>query len=121
MYAAIPDPHLTCSVVGMARLPLNLYNLLVDSAILFVGCGVGGDVSKIARDFHAPQVKEHARTVELGAYARRRGFTSTGAVGLQHLAKVVLNQQLQKQGSPRISSWSTSELSQEQVCHPLLR
>lgn len=106
---------LLLKVTGLSQLPYNLHYFFTDSGIGMYGCQIGGDVSKIARDFGAPAVKQHAIAIELGTYARKRDVVLNGSVGLQALAEVVLRRKLRKEGTPRISDWDGATLSREQI------
>ena len=59
-------------------MPCQLLELFQDETMSFIGIGVGGDISKIGRDFHCiATMKNTKRVVNLGKFARVRNVVKT--------------------------------------------
>jgi hypothetical protein len=101
-------------VHNLQKLPASLEVILNSSHILKIGRNVGGDFTKLARDFTVviPQKRHNFRegVVELGAMAKSHNVVSSGNASLSAITAVTLN--LSKDTC--ISEWRTPELSDEQ-------
>ena len=111
------DQNTSCAVIFQVStlkkvLPTRLVHLLQDPLITYVGRQVGGDVSKLEKDFNLNLSK--VVTAELGKMARTRGCVGTGTTSLAALVKVVLKEELRKNELIRCGSWSSPKLSDEQ-------
>lgn len=83
-------------------LPEKLKELLMNKRILFAGCQVSGDISKINRDFHT-NIECSERTIRnLAPMAQARGIQLCGK-GLDSLAPVVLRKECSKE--MQLSDW----------------
>ena len=120
-YAIDESIHvLLLQVHGKQNLPERLLALLADPNISFVGRQIGGDISKIRRDFRNAKALQ-VKTIDLGTMAHARGAVPSSRFGLEHLVKVVLSEQLDKTTDVRVSDkWSSPELSPEQVKYSAL-
>jgi hypothetical protein len=86
-----------------------------------VGRAIAGDVAKIARDFsNAAHIKQIVKTLDLGIMVHARDVVQSGVVGLECLVECVLKEKLSKVPSVRISRWSVSQLSPEQIYYSAL-
>jgi len=109
-----PIHVLLLQVHNKRNLPDRLVELLSGASITFVGRAIRGDIAKIARDFsNSSHIK--VTTLDLGKMARERDVVPSGVVGLEGLVKNVLNEKLSKTPSVRLSRWSVSQLSSEQI------
>ena len=116
-----PIHVLLLQVHNKKTLPDRLLELLSDTSITFVGRAIAGDVSKIARDFsNATNIKQIVKTLDLGVMARERDVVRSGVLGLECLVERVLNEKLTKDPSVRLSRWSVSQLSTEQINYSAL-
>ena len=94
----------------------RLLELLSDTGITFVGRAIAGDIAKIAGDFsNASNIKHIVKTLDLGIMARARDVVQSGVVGLECLVERVLNEKLSKVPSVRLSRWSVSQVSPNQI------
>ena len=76
-------------VYKCTNLPINLVNLLQHERIKLTGCQVGGDVSKIDRDFRNISLNKNIKAVNLTTMALNRGVSLTGK-GLDAVSMAVL-------------------------------
>ena len=114
-----PIHVLLLQVHNKIKLPDRLLELLSDTSITFVGRAIRGDIAKIARDFsNATHIK--LRTLDLGRMAREQDVVPSGVVGLDVIVECVLNEKLSKTPSVRLSRWSVSQLSSEQINYSAL-
>eukprot|EP00966_Prymnesium_polylepis_P135171 3124142-Prymnesium_polylepis.1 len=105
---------LLCHVDKMKSLPAGLYALLADSKFTFVGRNVGGDVSKVGRDFRLKKLKAHVRVKDLGTMARERNVVTVGTAALDKIVAVTLSAKVSKDPTVRLSNWSAKPLSDMQ-------
>jgi hypothetical protein len=116
-----PIHVLLLQVYNKKTLPDRLLELLTDTSITFVGRAIAGDMAKIGRDFsNASNIKQIVKTLDLGIMARARDVVQSGTVGLECLVERVLNEKLSKVPSVRLSRWSVSQLSDEQINYSAL-
>ena len=70
----------------------------------FFGIGVGGDISKIDRDYDfLPITKNIKNVIDLGQFSRRGDVIKNGVISLKNIASVVLNEKMNKSPSVRFS------------------
>ncbi|ORY51285.1 hypothetical protein BCR33DRAFT_846120 [Rhizoclosmatium globosum] len=91
-------------VHSLRTLPSNLISMLKSPDIIKVGKQVGGDVSKILRDYVGPKPTV-VGTLELGRYLKERGLILKAGIGLQAIVAQVLKKYLSKDDTLRLSNW----------------
>ena len=101
-------------VTGLAKLPDRLHSFIADSGYLFVGRAVAADIKRLAKDYRAPALVQHAKTLELGLFARRRDVVKNGTAGLEKLVELTLGLRMSKEPAVRLSKWSSMLLSAAQ-------
>jgi len=111
-----PARAVVLHVHGQSRLPSELCALFADPCISFAGVGVGGDLQRIADSFGNFKTDAVApeRQINLGAMAAKRGV-SRAVASLASLVSLVLYEDLSKDSSVRMSTWSCQELCQAQI------
>lgn len=113
----VQTQHIKCYILQVSRLrtlPTAVVELLLDKDITFVGVQIGGDISKIAKDFKLNELKEKCNSINLGKYCRERNLIENGRFGLSQIAKSILQRTLEKDDSIRMSDWSLQTLSKPQ-------
>jgi hypothetical protein len=86
--------------------------------VLKAGRNVGGDLSRLEREFNCVIPKTYS--VELGSLARTKGYVKNGCAALQALSAYVLRAYLPKPDDVRISKWDQVTLSPEQIRYSAL-
>ncbi|KAL1523025.1 hypothetical protein AB1Y20_017987 [Prymnesium parvum] len=109
-----------CHVVGMKKLPARMWALLADSNFKFIGRQVGGDISKICRDFGAGRLKQYVQTEDLGTMARKRDIVQHGTATLDKIVANLFGVKLLKDPAIRLSKWSQQPLSDAQLRYAAL-
>ena len=100
----------TNSIPGLV--PEQLRMFLEDKTIKFVGKQIGGDVSKLRREYGV-NILEY---IELGQLAKRRNVISNAGLSLQDLCAKVLRRHLEKEeAGVRLSNWDVKTLSERQI------
>ena len=75
----------------------QLLELFQDETIFFIGIGVGGDISKISRDFHyISTIKNIKPIINLSKFPRASNTVKKGVISLQKLTKIFLKEDLMK-------------------------
>ena len=97
--------------IGMNPAPNELVTFLDAPNILKVGKQIGGDKRRLLDNWNLLL----SPCVELGKLARQKGFVNSGSASLEALVQSVLKHSLNK--GLRISHWSTSHLSTDQVMY----
>lgn len=109
-----------------SQLSKSLLSLFSDNSFNIVGVNVSADLKKVQRDFginsadQALRKRKPETIINLGLYARRRDVVQDGSVGLQHLAKTVLNYHIDKNDEVIFSNWNSDRLSPEQTKYALI-
>ncbi|KAI5406442.1 hypothetical protein KIW84_052970 [Lathyrus oleraceus] len=92
-------------------IPQNLQLLLEDSTVLKVGAGIGGDATKVSRDYDIS-----LKGVEdLSFHANQKLGGGPHKWGLASLTEKLLSKQLKKPSKIRMGNWETPILSKEQL------
>eukprot|EP00964_Phaeocystis_antarctica_P154765 scaffold123625_cov66-Phaeocystis_antarctica.AAC.2 len=99
---------------GTAKLPDRLHSFLADSGYLFVGRAVAADIKRLAKDYGAATLVLHAKTLDLGLFARQRDVVKNGTAGLEKLVELTLGLRMSKEPAVRLSWWSRMPLSPAQ-------
>ena len=82
---------------------------------------VGGDIDKIGRDFRCKNVTNNLKFVtNLGSFTRKRNVVSNGVVKLKTLVKVILSNNLNKNDSFRVNTYTSPSLAVEQTTYDCL-
>lgn len=103
-----------------SELPDSLLKFLVGDTT-FVGNCVGGDISKLGKDYSCVEQMKKVKRVNLGGFAKARDVVQNGTVRLDVLVKICLNEKMSKQAEIRISNkWQKRDLSQEQMQYAAL-
>lgn len=120
--ADTPAQAFVLQVGKLRTLPHSLSELFADPRFRFTGCGVAGDITRIANSFGrwSPACINEDRIVSLGAMAAARGFVARANAGLAHLVWVMLHEHLSKDPSVRCSKWSRNPLLPEQRMYAAL-
>lgn len=92
-------------------IPRNLQLLLEDSSVLKVGAGIGGDASKVSRDYFI-SIKG---VEDLSYHANQKLGGGPNKWGLASLTEKLLSKQLKKPSKIRMGNWETPYLSKEQL------
>ncbi|CAI8598009.1 unnamed protein product [Vicia faba] len=92
-------------------IPQNLQLLLQDSTVLKVGAGIGGDATKISRDYDI-SIKG---VEDLSFHANQKLGGGLHKWGLASLTEKLLSKQLKKPNKIRMGNWETPILSKEQL------
>lgn len=98
-----------------ATLPTNLVQLLVDQRFHFTGRCIGGDLSKLSKDFSCEAVHSTTLTFDLGPLARSRNLVPTGNSPLDEIVLAATGYALPKDPSVRCSVWSARTLDAPQL------
>jgi len=103
-------------VGDLQKLPNSLESLLCDDTLTFVGNRVSTDLKYIGADFKVDGIinvnqNERENVINLGMHVRKRDVVQNATVGLDTLARLTLNQAIDK--THQISTW-TKNLSTEQ-------
>jgi hypothetical protein len=101
-------------VSGLTKLPDRLHSFIADSGYVFVGRAVANDIKRLAKDYSAPTLVQHAKTVDLGLFARKRDVVKNGTAGLEKLVELTLGLRMSKAPAVRCSTWSKMPLSEAQ-------
>ena len=101
-------------VSGLTKLPDRLHSFIADSGYLFAGRAVANDIKRLAKDYSAPTLVQHAKTVDLGLLARKRDVVKNGTAGLEKLVELTLKLRMSKEPAVRCSVWSKMPLSEAQ-------
>eukprot|EP00956_Cyclotella_meneghiniana_P022745 scaffold43394_cov22-Cyclotella_meneghiniana.AAC.1 len=107
---------------NMSKLPGPLVSLL-SSSIPVVGVNVGGDLSRIARDFNigiAIGRRPKSSIINLGTYARKRDVIQNGSIGMKQLVKTVLGLTIDKSATDTFSDWNAKDLTPSQIKYALI-
>jgi len=109
-----------CHVVGMKKLPARMWALLADSNFKFIGRQVGGDISKMCRDFGAGRLKQYVQTEDLGTMASKSDIVQHGTATLDKIVANLFGVKLLKDPAIRLSKWSQQQLSDAQLRYAAL-
>lgn len=91
--------------------PLMLKSLLEDPSSSKVGIGIGGDATKISRDYNVCVTP----LVDLSKYANRKLGGAPKNWGLSSLTEALTCKELLKPYKIRLGNWEASELSKQQI------
>ncbi|GAU42065.1 hypothetical protein TSUD_326420 [Trifolium subterraneum] len=92
-------------------IPQNLQLLLEDPTVLKVGAGIGGDATKVSRDYDI-SIKG---VEDLSFHANQKLGGDPHKWGLASLTEKLLSKQLKKPSKIRMGNWETPFLSKEQL------
>ncbi|CAK8567103.1 unnamed protein product [Lathyrus sativus] len=92
-------------------IPRNLQLLLEDSTVLKVGAGIGGDATKVSRDYDI-SIKG---VEDLSFHANQKLGGGLHKWGLASLTEKLLSKELKKPNKIRMGNWETPILSKEQL------
>ncbi|KAK2443198.1 Werner Syndrome exonuclease [Trifolium repens] len=92
-------------------IPRNLQLLLEDPTVLKVGAGIGGDATKVSRDYDI-SIKG---VEDLSYHANQKLGGGLHKWGLASLTEKLLSKQLKKPSKIRMGNWETPFLSKEQL------
>ncbi len=109
---------LVIQVYGLKKLPDRLLALFRDTSITFTGRMIGGDLSKIGRDFNIGSIMSKVKRLDIGPLARARDVVRNGTASLQQIVRATLKEDLDK--SVRLSKWSAKILTDEQKYYAAL-
>ncbi|CAM9408778.1 unnamed protein product, partial [Pylaiella littoralis] len=101
-----------------AYLPDSLVRVLLNPDILLVGVGVGGDVSRLEREYEQLRASGVRGVVDLSEVAKRKVVPERRRRGMWSLADLcaeVLQLELRKPSSLRTGSWERCPLSVDQL------
>ncbi|CAM9217823.1 unnamed protein product [Scytosiphon promiscuus] len=101
-----------------AYLPDSLVRVLTNPGILLAGVGVGGDVSRLEREYEQLRVGGVNGVVDLSELAKRKVFPDRRRRGMWSLADLcaeLLHVQLRKPSSLRTSNWEKRPLHVDQL------
>ena len=99
---------------GLSKLPDRLYCFIADSGYCFVGRAVAADIKRLASDYGATTLVQHAKTLDLGVFARQRDVVKNGTAGLEKLVELTLKLRMSKAPAVRLSAWSRLPLTEAQ-------
>ena len=99
-------------VFTLTVLPNEFLELLRTSDLKIIRVYVSSDISKIGRDFRCDNFTNNLKHVtNLGRFARKLHVFSNCIALLKTLVKVVLNENMNKNDSIRLSKWSLGSFS----------
>ena len=99
---ALPSTVYLFRIFLLKQLPSSLCVILNSPQIIKIGCGVGGDLAKLAKDFSNFKLPKKAKkesypfAIELGALAKAKNVVTTGTASLAQITAETLHQNLSK-------------------------
>ena len=121
---ALPTAVYLFQVFGLKRFPSSLLVILKSTQIIKIGCGVGNDLAKLARDFpdfklpRKPKKKPYEFVVELGRLAKAKNAVTQATASLAQITAATLHCHLAK--DIRATEWNAQQLTNEQIMYAAL-